>query len=312
VLSDKSAVIVCTRDRPSQLKSLLLSLKNQISQVKFKVIIVDSSKVVSTTLKLVESFKNSLEIELLVCPHDWTLPLKRNYALTQPNVLQFQFVHFFDDDIEIESSYLEKIQNAIKDEGIAGGIGQDLNQVIRSPSKLRCLLGLDSSRGGVILASGANVMPKASKGDVKMDIEWMSGCAMSFNSKYLGGIFFDERRTFIGEDTDFTYRTSKKGRLIFCPTAFYKHRSSLNKIPSESHRVKDHIKHLVLLTRDFPERVKPISVYLMLSSIGISWIRKGLVEKNFNYFLYGLKYSFFAYKYLSSIFFELGIKESTA
>jgi GT2 family glycosyltransferase len=158
------------------------------------------------------------------------------------------------------------------------------------PSKISCLVGLDSRQSGIILASGQNIMPKILQGIDCSLVEWMSGCAMSYRFEIIKYLEFDERRYFIGEDTEFSHRVSKRGRLIFNSRAIYRHASSKLDAPNSNHQIADHVHHLALFSIDYQERIRPLAVKIMLMSKGFYYCFQGIKKLEVGLFNYGIKY----------------------
>jgi GT2 family glycosyltransferase len=92
---------------------------------------------------------------------------------------------------------------------------------------------------------------------------------MSYRTSALIGQFFDERRHFDGEDSDFSYRMSKKGKLFWNPKAKFRHESSMAKKVTNNHKVRYHLKHLALSCAEFDGKVQAryCLVYLFFNGL---------------------------------------------
>ena len=78
---------------------------------------------------------------------------------------------------------------------------------------------LDSPRTGRVLPSGRNPLVV----DVLSvtEVDWLSGCSMSFRRAVFEMFSFNEELTGygLGEDVEFSYRVHQRGRLLVTPDA---------------------------------------------------------------------------------------------
>lgn len=293
-----NVVVICTKNRPQLLSKLLLSLGNQVRTTSFDVLIIDSSDFDLDLDQIQENLKVEFKVDVVKCDKTLSLPRKRNLSLEYLAKRAYSFVHFFDDDVVLEPQYLPKIIETFKSKQIVGVTGLDISRAPYEPSRISCLLGLDSRNSGKILASGANTFPKEIYGNQVFQIEWLPGCAMSFRLEKILDLRFDERRRFVGEDTDFTFRASKVGDLLFQPLAKYHHSSSTSNIPNSNHKVWDHVDHLVFFSIENSHKIKPWKCYVFLLANSVLFFKSSLQHAKFHLFKLSVKYLFGSFRYI--------------
>lgn len=295
----RSAILICTRSRAHSLFKLILSLQNQEEIANIcRVLIIDSSIGEETqSIFTDEISKLQLPVSYHRVSPEYTLPRKRNFGLNLLNFSEIEILHFFDDDVQLNTDYLGSVNAIFKDSSVVGVGGADQNLKKRHIHKILELAGISSKREGAILRSGVNTQNIS--GTIPRESEWLSGCAMSYATSALKGNLFDERRHFDGEDTDFSYRMSKKGKLIWNPNAKFYHESSRAKKLTSNHKIRYHLRHLVLSCTEFDGKVKPgySFIYLFfngLISIAISLKRFKILEVRIgiSYILYSLIFPF--------------------
>ena len=216
------AILICTRNRPSELHELLTSVSSLETAV-FQVVIsssgVDVDEIISihrSNLSIThvntESYgqirQKMLGIEAIDKSVDWTL--------------------FLDDDVLLPKDTLEKLEEIIKSKmeknsPVLLGIGlstpstshlQGRNTFLRMVAKS---FYLDSERKGDILLSGHPVSYLEAKKITST--KWLNGISAwnaealpSYGSDYL------ESRYSAFEDVIFSYRQSKIGELLYDPS----------------------------------------------------------------------------------------------
>jgi GT2 family glycosyltransferase len=131
-----------------------------------------------------------------------------------------KFVHFLDDDAEVESEYfacLEAAMVASPEVGGASGI-----QTTSRPLQLKWLRRLFLLQGPdlpLVLRSGRNSYPWNLSGATCA--EWLQGATMSYRREVFDRHMFDGRLEGYswGEDYDLSYRVSQAWRLYWVPEA---------------------------------------------------------------------------------------------
>jgi len=134
-----------------------------------------------------------------------------------------EIVHFIDDDVALEPEYFAQIERAFTDAAVVGVGGLITNQPPSKRHILNRLFLLDSTREGVVLPSGVNAKVYSAEGDV--DVEWLSGCSMSFRRSLFATLSFDTSMVgySLGEDVDFSFGVGKQGRLVVAGSARLEH-----------------------------------------------------------------------------------------
>jgi GT2 family glycosyltransferase len=285
----KAIIVICTRNRPFEVVRLLESLLLQEGcEIKY-IQIIDSSIHEETELRIVDfQVKNDIPIAYLKVPTSLSLPEKRNIGLRLIKTIPSDYLSFFDDDVVLRPDYLRNLIDAMNKKSALGATGRDISRKKYEVSPLKEWLRIDSKRDGIILTSGVNTGVKNST--TCLEVEWMSGCAMTFATDKISGNYFDERRIFDGEDTDFTFRIAQKGKLIWEPSATYSHKSGTELFSNSNHKVRYHVKHLALAVREFNGRVKFAHVTVFLIFKGILLMLIGMREKSLKGILYGVRY----------------------
>ncbi|MER5469970.1 glycosyltransferase family A protein [Streptomyces sp. NPDC002935] len=219
-------MIICTRNRPNDLRRCLESVAEQKS-LPDRLIIVDSSDADSTR-QVVEGFAEThdwMSVKFLRAAPRKTVQLNMALDLLDKST---DFVHFTDDDIILDPEYTSEILALFEESPSCGGIGGRISNLSeRRASGLarwyRCLFLLDSPRQGALLSSGMNVMCRT--GSRPRRVGWLSGCSMSYRHSAIRGLRFDETRAGngMGEDVDFSARVAERTELLWTPRAVLDH-----------------------------------------------------------------------------------------
>lgn len=220
-------VIICTRNRPDDLRTALDSIAKQRLRPA-SVIIVDASDDTNSAAE-VERWAAAISSQstLVTYVHaEPGLPAQRNVGAS---LSQAEIVHFIDDDVVLEPEYLSAIAAAFADDTdgrVVGVGGLVTNQPSRRPRLWWRLACLDSNREGVILYSGANIV--VTNAQTRTPVQWLSGCSMSFRRDVVAQLGFDESLPGYGlmEDADFGFRASRLGQLLVEPRARLVHNTS--------------------------------------------------------------------------------------
>lgn len=256
-----NVAIICTKDRELELNNLLLSIEKQ--SISFsKVIVVDSSKNNKNFL----SKQYSFTIE-----HYKTRPgltYQRNFGLNKAPV-NTDFLHFLDDDVELEQNYLFNFKDFIlRNPHHKVFTGRQINACTFSLSNLFLRL---TRLNGKILFNGMNFSPDYCIQNRYKELEWMPGCNMIISHKFMASnkILFDEKyRTgyCMGEDVDISIKLQKLVPIIYLPNSIYWHKRSDQNRLNEVDKHLDYLLHRYILTRVYPEKFSKrlfiLSVYL--------------------------------------------------
>jgi glycosyltransferase involved in cell wall biosynthesis len=206
------AVVIPTRNRSEYVKEILRDLELQSLHPEIT-ILVDSS---DETFEPKFSYMN-LKI----------IPTKIKSAAVQRNIgldyLQnfpkwFDFVAFLDDDIRIDSDYLEKLSQLLLDRAeVIGtsGLALSTNEAKLRKNRLLNWIGYSGKEGE--LTKAAINIPVRNQSEV-MEVEWLIGCSIWRLSK-LETIRFQSDFTgqSIFEDVIFSVEASRIGKLFVDP-----------------------------------------------------------------------------------------------
>jgi GT2 family glycosyltransferase len=135
-------------------------------------------------------------------------------------------VLFVDDDVRLDANYVAEVLRVFEEDdlGAIGGVGGFI--VSNVPHRVGALdrwAGFDSDREGVVLPSGRNTLV-ATRPEGLLDVEWLSGAAMSYRRSMLEREPPDEIGfPFEAEDVDLSYRVGRHGRLVVTPDAWCVH-----------------------------------------------------------------------------------------
>lgn len=212
-------VIICTKDRPYELKRCLEALACQEVSAD-RILIVDSS----ASIELQNEHAGESKVVHLAAPAGLTI--QRNIGLSHllPDT---EVVHFMDDDVVPGPGYLGRMVAAFEDHDAAAGAGGCItNLPTHVPWLIERFFCLNSRHQGTLLKSGINI--HSFDGESYRSVDWLSGCCMSYRVDRIQGLRFDERRVgnSLGEDVDFSARARTRGPLIWVPGAEVAHLQS--------------------------------------------------------------------------------------
>jgi glycosyltransferase involved in cell wall biosynthesis len=251
------SVVICTKDRPRDLAACLGSLAQQ-TRLPEELIVVDASE--RPDPGALERYRVATDGRCVV-RHLTTapgLPRQRNIGV---RAARGTVVVFLDDDVVLFPPYLREIA-AVYDadaRGDVGGVGGALDPdptpaegaVKRAFRRAFLLEGYGTGR---VKRSGhpeylfAPTEPTA--------VEFLSGCNMSFRREVFDGLAFDERLDgyALGEDLQFSYRVSRRWRLVLTPRARCDHRQAAGGRPVGGARAEMAVFHRYLFFREHVAR----------------------------------------------------------
>lgn len=240
----RNVVVICTRNRPDHVSRLIENLAKQTLRPEL-VLIIDGSdepKTLtsgSTHREGISGLSQHLQIEVIAAAPG--LPKQRNIALDALSG-RAEVVHFFDDDVEIDPSYLEFIWEAFSaEQNLVGASGDVINAHPARPSVVQRILLLKSRKGGVVLSSGVNIGVPGQK--QSKAIMWLPGCAMSYRLDAIADLKFDEARSgyALGEDVDFSARAGLVGPLRYVEKAKLMHNFAMSNRLSANDLARDDV-----------------------------------------------------------------------
>jgi GT2 family glycosyltransferase len=214
----KFAIIICTYQRPDDLKKCLDSIGTQTYK-KFRVIVVDGSEDARTE-QLVREYASMPENELTYLRSIKGLTRQRNAGIRCIETSD-DIAAFLDDDVELASTYLAAIAQAYAgDSGhrIAGICGNAMNEKKRGAVDrvIRNLFLITDNASGRMLRSGDAGHIFEPKEDSVVSV--LSGCNMTYRTAVFGehGLQFDEALPGYSymEDQDFSMRAGRVGTLM--------------------------------------------------------------------------------------------------
>ncbi|NND71513.1 MAG: glycosyltransferase family 2 protein [Rhodothermales bacterium] len=224
-------LVICTRNRPDDLRETLESCASQGSIEDFAVRVVDASDTEAAS----RNASTIAEIPRINCEHvlyrgEPSLARQRNFAIEEYTG-NYDIIHFLDDDVTLDSEYLKVMDNAFRQNPAAAGIGGLVVEDGRRPQDARSLLltcfRLYSPRPGKVLASGHESPAQSEELSEVVGVEWLNGCS-AYRSSVLRDFRCDAqlRGYSLDEDLDLSYRISRQHLLLVEPSAQMVHRKS--------------------------------------------------------------------------------------
>lgn len=211
----KIACIICTKDRPVDLENVLKSIVDGVRKPD-QLIIVDGSD--NPIENVVKKFPELNPCYVTVRPPG--LAKQRNVGISKLNS-DIEWVGFLDDDLVLEPECLGSLEAFISKKGNdLYGVGMVINnQPTFSYNPYRTIFLTDFEPGGVITPSGCASAIRPVKQDLEVD--WLYGGATFWKKKAFEEFSFDEWFSGIGylEDVDFSYRVSRKYKLMLAASA---------------------------------------------------------------------------------------------
>ena len=228
------SVVICTRDRPELLATCLESLRCQ-TRCPEEIVIIDASTTPSrdATDRLAMNMPGCHVALIGSAPG---LPRQRNLGA---RATTGSVVVYLDDDVVLEPGYLAAVARTFEDDGSGqiGGVGgaqvPDPTPRERFLRRVACrLFLLDTYGRGIVKRSGRP--EHAFSPCSRMEVECLSGCNMAYRREVLDAMSFDERLNgyALGEDLQFSYRVSRRWKLVLTPEARLDHRHAGGGRPS--------------------------------------------------------------------------------
>jgi GT2 family glycosyltransferase len=219
------SIIICTLNRPRDLRDCLASMVDQ-GRPPDEVIIVDSSGN-QQSAQVTEDFAGALPIRYFHTRQ--SLTYQRNFGIQQARGEVFLFL---DDDVILSREFLQQIERGfLLDNQVAGVGGLFTNIALPPPVSrlLRKIFLLTRVDGhGHMQKSGFAAHPWGVPEEKMRPVEVLCGAAMAFRRAIFSEFSFDEFFSGYGllEDVDFSYRVGLKHRLLYNPEARIYHRES--------------------------------------------------------------------------------------
>jgi GT2 family glycosyltransferase len=213
------SLIIVTKNRPEPLREALESSARTLP-VNSEVIVVDGDLDRSAYKVVCELRSRFADVDIGYIPSAPGMTLQRNVGI---DAAAGEVVVFIDDDCKVEPGLFDALAAAYQDPTVVGATG-------RVGAKSRDRLGPSAhSRLRWLLVGGGRQGTMSSFGfrrpivDVQepRDVEFMPGAFMSARREDAAQVRFDERLNgyCLGEDDDFAYRLSRRGRICYRPAA---------------------------------------------------------------------------------------------
>jgi len=245
----RTAVVICTKDRPQELEAALVSLEAQ-TRAPGEIVVVDGSVGDESRLRVL-AWRSRLPVRYLhTSPPGLTR--QRNVALAEATA---DVIVFIDDDSLLSPTYVAVV-NQVLAADTERSVGAVLGRVVetgsppgpRGPRRwllLACqrLFLLPRAGSGTIQASGFQTLPHHL--EAARDVACLSGGAMSFRCEVLGKPAFDEGLTGAGEmeDVDIARRLAGRTRIRYEPRAIVYHYPSAAGREPEAKRLRRLVRH---------------------------------------------------------------------
>jgi ubiquinone/menaquinone biosynthesis C-methylase UbiE/GT2 family glycosyltransferase len=283
-------VIIPTLNRPECVANLLNSLLKQTYKPN-KITIIDAGNI-SVNYSYYENIFKQTGIRFYNFNTKPGLTHQRNFAIKK---IDCDLVLFSDDDVILESDYLEKIiqifENDISKEigGATGKLMNFKNKIGRLSLVFRKIFFLGIVSDGSISTSGfSNSINYETQS--KSFIKWLSGCNMIFRKEVFDYNLFDENleKYAYMEDLDFSFRVSKNFKLVYIPEAGYSHFPSLlSRLGDASRYTMLMRNHHYLFKKNFSDTIKNrIPHYLSLIGIPLQAL---LLKRSYRGFFGAIK-----------------------
>jgi GT2 family glycosyltransferase len=223
----KSALIICTKDRASEISELLQTLK-RFKDMPSVIVVVDSSADDATRSR-VEQFQLATPLiylhSLPGAAHQKNMGLE--YLVQGSYADQISVVHFLDDDVRPKPDYFSTVLTKFElnpQAIVVGGFDETLKP--ESDSFLRKLFRLQDKRGsGFVLSSGICQVPLPTPtGDRAVD--FVPGGMQSVLWSIAREHRFDGRVRIYGDEVEFQTRIQKFGDMLFSPDLPVMHKSA--------------------------------------------------------------------------------------
>ena len=223
--SVRLSVVICTKDRPQELATCLESLAGQ-TKLPAEILIVDASATAPEAV--VDAFRQRVPCAVqLICAQPG-LPRQRNIGI---RAARGDVVVFFDDDVVLEPQYLAELTQVYERDvaRVVGGVG---GAQIPDPTPRESAGRRAFARLFLLAGYGSGRLKRSGYAEyafcpsTETEVDFLSGCNMSFRREVFADLLFDERLSgyAIGEDLQFSYRVSRRWKLVLTPRARLDHR----------------------------------------------------------------------------------------
>lgn len=247
------SVVIATCNRPNLCKRLIKLICAQ-SVLPKEVIIVDSSDL-DNRLDIKEVKKPNMHIRYIQTQIK-SAAIQRNIAFENLSK-KTEFIVVLDDDVVINSQYIQKLIDNFKDKAIVGVSGVAVNlkhEINRNKFKfIKKLFFFESDNSGVITLGGINIPILKNISNKVIQSEWLIGCSIwrytavkniRYQSNFYGQSLF--------EDVIFSIKAREKGKLVVDTSIIFEHEESKLERPNQTNFYKMWIfnRYFVVLNLD--------------------------------------------------------------
>ncbi len=225
----KTSVIIPTYHRPRELRDCLLSILAQ-TLLPTEVLVIDDGRLEEWPLE--REFRDRGVAYRGFRKETPGLTASRNLGVREA---AGDVIFFLDDDTTLYPDYLEQVlrvyeADTMREVGAVGGVIANVKP-LTWPRRVRHAFDVfflqSGTREGSILPSGFGVdygsTPYPLRGPTR--VQFLAGGVSSYRREVFDGMSFDEsfQGYGLGEDKDFTFRLSKRRRLVVTPFARLDH-----------------------------------------------------------------------------------------
>ena len=217
------SLIIATKARPEPLWAALVSAAATLP-AEGEVIVVDGDPERSARAVVERSRAEHAQLVVRCLHHGGGSAVQRNVGI---DAAEGDVVVFIDDDCTIEAGMFAALEAAYADPGVVGATGRIQRApragIVAEPdSRLRWLV-LGGGRQGTMNNFGFR--RPIFDVEAARDVEYMPGPLMSARREVAAAVRFDEQLSdyALGEDDDFSYRVSRRGRVRYEPAARVTH-----------------------------------------------------------------------------------------
>jgi len=251
------SVIITTFNRPAELLTCIQSILAQSAKPD-EVIIIDDGALAVPPLQN-ECTEHGIRY-LYIKKEKPGLAESRNVGA---KIAQGDIIFYFDDDVILSSEYIEEVLKVYEEdqEKSLGGVEGVMSNIrpLSAYQKFRKIFHMIfftvGLKEGKVLPSGF-VTDFGTKGvplEKVQEVDFFHGYAMSFRKEIFQEFSFDAKkyqRYGLGEDQDFSYRVSKKYKLVVTPGARLLHLESEKMRPDQERIGRNLMIHRFVFFRD--------------------------------------------------------------
>lgn len=231
--SPTDAVVICTRNRPAELKQTLRSVAEQSGADNRLALVVDGSDPddADDTARVVDAWSEGRPFRYHRYQGPPAQTRQRNAAIgLLPSSVEV--VHFIDDDVTLRDEYFDVLTGTLQHHPSLLGVGGLIREPGRSSPPLTWvhrLFLLNSPVPNRVLPSGHTTSPEGRIDQDLVPATWLSTCSSSYRRSVFDRHQFPpnvEGPSPTLHDLDFSYRVAQDGPLAIVPGAECVHRRS--------------------------------------------------------------------------------------